>query len=195
MKARHCAAKPYTRVSDIVIAVNPYQWLTHLYEDSVRMHYAQKIVWEKSESDPRKGLEPHIYEVSSLCYKGLVAGQDQSILVSGESGAGKTETVKIAMNHIASVQQDPNVKSTGESLVVKRIVDSGPLLEAFGNAKTRRNDNSSRFGKYIMLQFTPPEAKDANSIPRAALQGSTCEVYLLEKSRVTKHAAGERRPA
>ena len=192
MKARHCAAKPYTRVSDIVIAVNPYQWLTHLYEDSVRMHYAQKIVWEKSESDPRKGLEPHIYEVSSLCYKGLVAGQDQSILVSGESGAGKTETVKIAMNHIASVQQDPNEKSTGESLVVKRIVDSGPLLEAFGNAKTRRNDNSSRFGKYIMLQFTPPEAKDANSIPRAALQGSTCEVYLLEKSRVIFHDETER---
>jgi myosin V len=193
MKARHCAAKPYTRVSDIVIAVNPYQWLSDLYTDQVRMYYAQKLVWENSEKDPRIGLPPHIYEVSSLCYKGLaLGGKDQSILVSGESGAGKTETVKIAMNHIASVQQDPTEKTTGESLVVKRIVDSGPLLEAFGNAKTRRNDNSSRFGKYIMLQFAPSKKKDANSMPRAPLAGSTCEVYLLEKSRVIIHDETER---
>lgn len=184
LKARHVRALPYARVSDILIAINPYQWLTDLYEDSVRMHYAKKIVWEKSERDPRIGLPPHIYEVSSLCYKGLVLDRNnQSILVSGESGAGKTETVKICMNHIATVQQDPNNKSTEESIIVKRILDSNPILEAFGNAKTRRNDNSSRFGKYIMLQFNHIPGK-GGAPPRAEMAGSMSEVYLLEKSRV-----------
>eukprot|EP00980_Cylindrotheca_fusiformis_P004144 scaffold909_cov135-Cylindrotheca_fusiformis.AAC.1 len=183
---------PYSRVSDIVIAVNPYQWLTDLYQEKVRMFYAKKLVWEKSERDPRIGLPPHIYEVSSLCYKGLaMEKQNQSILVSGESGAGKTETVKICMNHIATVQQDPNKKSQSESLVVKRILDSNPLLEAFGNAKTRRNDNSSRFGKYIMLQFNHVKSP-AGAPPRAEMAGSISEVYLLEKSRVVYHEDIER---
>mmetsp|Transcript_24827 Transcript_24827/g.58248 ORF Transcript_24827/g.58248 Transcript_24827/m.58248 type:complete len:1161 (-) Transcript_24827:156-3638(-) len=190
LKARHIVAKPYSRVADIVIAVNPYQWLTDLYSDKVRMHYAQKIVWDDNDRDPRVGLPPHIYEISSLCYKGLAVDKlNQSILVSGESGAGKTETVKICMNHIATVQQDPNDKLDGMSPVVERILDSNPLLEAFGNAKTRRNDNSSRFGKYIVLQF---DHMKSGSKPRAALAGSTCEVYLLEKSRVVFHDDVER---
>jgi myosin-5 len=194
LKARHVAAKPYSRVADIVIAVNPYQWLTDLYSDKVRMHYAQKIVWDDNEADPRIGLPPHIYEISSLCYKGLALNKvNQSILVSGESGAGKTETVKICMNHIATVQQDPNDKLEGMSPVVERILDSNPLLEAFGNAKTRRNDNSSRFGKYIVLQFEHMDSGGGiNAKPRAALAGSTCEVYLLEKSRVVFHDSVER---
>ena len=155
------------------------------------MHYAQKIVWDDNERDPRIGLPPHIYEISSLCYKGLALHKkNQSILVSGESGAGKTETVKICMNHIATVQQDPNNKLQGMSPVVQRILDSNPLLEAFGNAKTRRNDNSSRFGKYIVLQFE--HMRGSGSKPRAALAGSTCEVYLLEKSRVVYHDSVER---
>jgi len=190
LKARHVSAKPYSRVADIVIAVNPYQWLTDLYSNKVRMHYAQKIVWDDNDRDPRVGLPPHIYEISSLCYKGLALNKlNQSILVSGESGAGKTETVKICMNHIATVQQDPNEKLEGMSPVVERILDSNPLLEAFGNAKTRRNDNSSRFGKYIVLQF---DHVKSGSKPRAALAGSTCEVYLLEKSRVVYHDSVER---
>lgn len=193
LKARHVAAKPYSRVADIVIAVNPYQWLTDLYSEKVRMHYAQKIVWDDNERDPRIGLPPHIYEISSLCYKGLALDRkNQSILVSGESGAGKTETVKICMNHIATVQQDPNNKLDGMSPVVQRILDSNPLLEAFGNAKTRRNDNSSRFGKYIVLQFDHMKSTAMNAKPRAALAGSTCEVYLLEKSRVVYHESVER---
>jgi myosin-5 len=193
LKSRHCDGKPYSRVADIVIAVNPYQWLTDLYTDKVRMHYAQKIVWDKNENDPRDGLPPHLYEVSSLCYKGLAVDRvNQSILVSGESGAGKTETVKICMNHIATVQQDPENKQEGESMVVKRILDSNPLLEAFGNAKTRRNDNSSRFGKYIMLQFHHIDPKKPTDLPRSAMAGSTCEVYLLEKSRVVFHDQTER---
>jgi len=82
-------AKPYTRTGDIVIAANPYQWLTHLYKEEVQLEYAQKLVWQPGDGDNRKVLEPHIYETSAMSYKGL-AYQDmpQSILVSGESGAG-----------------------------------------------------------------------------------------------------------
>lgn len=154
------------------------------------------MVWKNCDSDPRRGLEPHVYEVSALAYKGLAFDHnDQSILITGESGSGKTETAKIIMNHIASIQRGPvaeikskttNSKSnniTNESNnettatssssqaqttsegsglpsdfqffspIVQRILESNPLLEAFGNAKTRRNDNSSRFGKYTQLQF------------------------------------------
>lgn len=105
LKERHKEGHPYTRTGDIIIAVNPFQWFNHLYTEEKRVFYSQKIVWNDNKKDPREGLEPHVYEVSALSYKGLAfGGEDQSILVSGESGAGKTETVKIAMNHMASVQ-------------------------------------------------------------------------------------------
>jgi len=180
---------PYTRTGDIVIAVNPYTWLTHLYAEKVQLEYADRLVWESHDQDPRKLVAPHVYEISALCYKGLAAdGKNQSILVSGESGAGKTETVKIAMNHMASLQRGP-VKATGEvytSEVVTRIVDSNPLLEGFGNAKTRRNDNSSRFGKYINLQFAR-QPSTPGQVDVCSLAGSKCNVYLLEKTRITGH--------
>jgi myosin V len=189
----------------MILAVNPYQWLSDLYTDQVRRYYAQKLIWDellpssscfsKNKMDPRIGVPPHVYEVSSLGFKGLISGGiNQSIVVMGESGSGKTETVKIVMHHIVSMvqqqQQDP-ITTGGESLLVKRIVDSGLLLEAFGNAKTCRNDNSSRFGKYNILYFALSQKKnddddDANySWPCISLIGSTCEVYLLQKSRVS----------
>ena len=90
LKLRHKRGKPYTRTGDIIIAINPFQWFTEIYTEKVRTLYSNKIVWTDSgEKDPRASLEPHVYETSSLCYKGLAfEGQDQSILVSGESGAG-----------------------------------------------------------------------------------------------------------
>jgi len=199
VKARHSKALPYTRTGDIVIAVNPYQWLNHLYYEDVQIKYANKLVWEENENDPRREVEPHVYETSALCYRGLAAGRkDQSILVSGESGAGKTETVKICMNHIASVQRGP-VAPTGDDNfsdpVVDKILRSNPLLESFGNAKTTRNDNSSRFGKYLQLQFED-KARNAPIIDKSKsnciLAGSKCDVYLLEKNRVTGHEDVER---
>lgn len=88
------------------MAVNPYQWFDELYTEKKRSYYSNRLVWEQTESDPRESMEPHVYEVSALSYKGLAfEGEDQSILVSGESGAGKTETVKICLNHIAAVQR------------------------------------------------------------------------------------------
>ena len=198
LKKRHFLGKTYTRTGDIVIAVNPFQWFTDLYTEEKRSYYSQRLVWEEHKKDAREGLEPHVYEVSALSYKGLAfGGEDQSILVSGESGAGKTETVKIAMNHMASVQKGPSkAGDTGLDPVVQRVVDSNPLLEAFGNATTRRNDNSSRFGKYLQLQFDNSEAgvmafgKPTES--KCKLAGSVCEVYLLEKNRIIDHDAEER---
>jgi myosin-5 len=199
LKKRHLDNFPYTRTGDIIIAVNPFQWFTKIYTEQVRANYANKLVWEDHEGDARKLVEPHVYEISALSYKGLTfGGDDQSILVSGESGAGKTETVKIAMNHIASVQRGLT-SGSDESFsdpIVNRVLESGPLLEAFGNAKTRRNDNSSRFGKYTQLQFDQGDKslvqyanKDA---VKCKLAGSKCDVYLLEKNRITYHDSAER---
>uniref|UniRef100_A0A7S1BM52 Myosin motor domain-containing protein n=1 Tax=Corethron hystrix TaxID=216773 RepID=A0A7S1BM52_9STRA len=133
-----------------------------------------------------------------MAYSGLaIHGMDQSILVSGESGAGKTETVKIVMSYLATVQSDASDDGMpSSSAVVAKVLDSNPLLEAFGNAKTVRNDNSSRFGKYIQLEFDAENANDAafagRSIPSCVLAGSQCETYLLEKSRVVGHEKEER---
>jgi myosin-5 len=202
LKTRHMAGKPYTRTGDIVIAVNPYQWFNDIYSEEVRKLYAASLVWNRAEGDARASLEPHVYEASSLAYRGLaVEGDDQSILVSGESGAGKTETVKILLSDLASVQRgsiyNHEMDEEGfQSPIVQRVLDSNPLLEAFGNAKTRRNDNSSRFGKYIQLQFDAEDplaaAYAGKTVPSCVLAGSKCEVYLLEKSRVVDHEEEER---
>mmetsp|Transcript_4568 Transcript_4568/g.5947 ORF Transcript_4568/g.5947 Transcript_4568/m.5947 type:complete len:1238 (+) Transcript_4568:41-3754(+) len=204
LKARHSRGIPYTRTGDIVIAVNPYQWLHELYSEETRLHYTDKLVHNVAQDvDPKSTVDPHVYETSALAYRGLaVDGQDQSILVSGESGAGKTETVKILMSHLASVQKTSMTNSaagSGRSQtggIVERVLDSNPLLEAFGNAKTVRNDNSSRFGKFIQLQFDTEDpmmaAYSGKSLPAAILAGSKCETYLLEKSRVVSHEDEER---
>ena len=201
MKSRHKEGKPYTRTGDIIIAVNPFQWFDDLYTEKKRVYYSNRIVWEATDNDPRDSMEPHVYEVSALSYKGLAfGGVDQSILVSGESGAGKTETVKICMNHMASVQEGPKTAYEGDGSVldpvVARVVESNPLLESFGNAKTVRNDNSSRFGKYLQLQFDKSFQQGMISIDRnkstCKLAGSKCDVYLLEKNRVCQHNELER---
>jgi myosin-5 len=197
LKDRHANGKPYTRTGDIIIAVNPFQWFKEIYTEKVRNRYARVLVWDNQEGDPRNQVEPHVYETSALAYKGLAFdNRDQSILVSGESGAGKTETVKICMNHIASCQQGPRASSSEMSPVVQRVLESNPLLEAFGNAKTVRNDNSSRFGKYIQLQFDKGDKGQQQFRSRdkatCVLAGSKCEAYLLEKNRVINHEPAER---
>ncbi|KAL3941229.1 MAG: hypothetical protein SGBAC_004375 [Bacillariaceae sp.] len=194
MKERHIQSQPYTRTGDIVLACNPYQWFHNLYNWKQHQQYANVLVWNDASLggsdvavDPRTLLKPHVYEASCLAYKGLLRnGEDQSILVSGESGAGKTETVKILLGDLASVQRGPMAKSEANNNgIVQRVLDSNPLLEAFGNAQTVRNDNSSRFGKFLQLQFDRQPGK-------CVLAGSKCEVYLLEKSRVTLHHQEER---
>ena len=199
LKARHETLKPYTRVGDIIIAMNPFHWIRGIYSPEIRELYVDKII-RSVDTNSKENLDPHVYEISSLAYRGLaLESQHQSILVSGESGAGKTETVKIVMSHLASVQNNDTINTDdkmNDNMVVRRVLDSNPLLEAFGNAKTVRNDNSSRFGKYIQLQFDVEDAANAafsgKSLPSCFLAGSTCETYLLEKSRVVNHEYTER---
>lgn len=123
-------------------------------------------------------LDPHIFAVSEEAYTKLEREQrDQSIIVSGESGAGKTVSAKYAMRYFATVGG-----SATETQVEKKVLASSPIMEAIGNAKTTRNDNSSRFGKYIEIQFN----KQFHII------GASMRTYLLEKSRVVFQAPEER---
>lgn len=158
---------PYTNSGNICISVNPYQW-QDLYSDHLKEQYVTM---------PAQSLAPHPYAISSNAYRSMKDfGKLQSILVSGESGSGKTETVKILMDHIAFISGEKS------NTTIQKVLQSNPLLESFGNAKTSRNDNSSRFGKFIQLQF------DENS----RLAGSRCFTYLLEKSRIVGHGKLEK---
>lgn len=152
------------------------------------------------------GFDPHVYESSSLAYRGLAVDKvNQKILVTGESGAGKTETVKIVMSHLATLEQTrpgghphnfEGNNTMGGADTVQRVLESSPVFEAFGNANTLRNDNSSRFGKFTQLHFNvgPNDVAKENGrlIPICGLAGSKVITYLLEKSRVVFHTEGER---
>ncbi|KAH7484311.1 hypothetical protein KRP22_005485 [Phytophthora ramorum] len=169
LELRFAKKMPYTYTGAICIAVNPYQWLD-LYGRELYLQYLEQ---------PRDSLAPHPFALSATAYLDMKRTQvDQSILVSGESGAGKTETVKIMMNHLASISGGGNHGTK----VIEQVLKSNPLLESFGNAKTKRNDNSSRFGKFAQLQFDT----------LGSLVGCLCETYLLEKSRVVGQTEGER---
>ncbi|ETO69494.1 hypothetical protein F444_13936 [Phytophthora nicotianae P1976] len=176
LKKRFRARMPYTYTGDICLAVNPYQWLDELYTPGLHKKYLQ--------ARKRQDLPPHVYAVSVAAFRHMCDnGSNQSILVSGESGAGKTETTKILMDNLATIAPAPTATvSEQEHSITTRIIQVNPLLESFGNAKTTRNDNSSRFGKFTQLQFDK----------KHALCGAQCETYLLEKTRVISHERGER---
>ena len=167
LRRRFRSSLPYAYTGDILIATNPYHWLD-IYTTELMDEYKEFL---------RQQLPPHAYATSAAAYRGLRDfGKNQSILVSGESGAGKTETVKILMGHLAQISG----KKTDET--VYRVLKANPLMESFGNAKTARNDNSSRFGKFTQLQFDE----------LTFLKGSRCVTYLLEKTRVVTVNENER---
>ncbi|OQR99075.1 myosin-like protein [Achlya hypogyna] len=168
VKKRFLRELPYTYTGTICIAVNPYKWLPDLYAEEQHIRYL---------NIPREELPPHVYATSVASYENMKThSRNQSILVSGESGAGKTETTKILMNHLATIAGGLNDGT------IKKIIQVSPLLEYFGNAKTVRNDNSSRFGKFTQLQFDHV----------GTLVGAKCKTYLLEKTRVIGHEHPER---
>ena len=157
----------YTSLGTIIVSINPYFRIPGLYDDDVAREY-------------RGGsfeLEPHVFQVAERAYSGLLDSRNnQAIIISGESGAGKTEATKQCLKFIAV-----NAGSSSSG-VQDRILAANPLLEAFGNAKTLRNDNSSRFGKWMTNGF------DANGIICSCKNIN----YLLETSRVVTHQEGER---
>ncbi|KAI9916764.1 hypothetical protein PsorP6_016900 [Peronosclerospora sorghi] len=175
LKKRFRARQPYTYTGDICLAVNPYQWLEEQYTPGLHQKYL--------DARKRHDLPPHVYAVSVAAFRHMCErGMNQSILVSGESGAGKTETTKILMDNLATIAPVRSTKEDQDESITTRIIQVNPLLESFGNAKTTRNDNSSRFGKFTQLQFDKAHA----------LCGAQCETYLLEKTRVISHDIRER---
>mmetsp|Transcript_3111 Transcript_3111/g.7233 ORF Transcript_3111/g.7233 Transcript_3111/m.7233 type:complete len:1624 (+) Transcript_3111:476-5347(+) len=116
---------------------------------------------------------------------------NQSVLVSGESGAGKTVTTKLLMAYLSKLSENSESESSETMSIEKRVLESNPIMESFGNARTIRNDNSSRFGKYIEMKFVSSN-HTKGCVPSANLAGASIETYLLEKVRLVHQAPGER---
>jgi myosin-5 len=163
----------YTYTGQILLALNPFRVLDGLYGEHIMEQYWQPNQLERP--------PPHIYAIAQDAYRSMMhMGENQSILVSGESGAGKTVTTKIIMGYLATCSR--RLVSADSQGIESQILQSNPILESFGNARTIRNDNSSRFGKFMELLFTG----------NGSLVSASIETYLLEKVRLISQAPGER---
>ena len=217
----------YTATGPVLLALNPFKTCRGLYSESTMKRY-----WEKSERNLQTELPPHVYAIADESFRSMMrlideslgstpTKCDQSILVSGESGAGKTVTTKFVMKYLAALSQRSTLEHTKPqraylkvqqlhqaatsptggpyswsaqnnepssptsfqpNSIESQVLQSNPILESFGNARTLRNDNSSRFGKFIQIQFTAS----------GKLVGATIETYLLEKVRLVTQSLGER---
>ncbi|KAK4317165.1 hypothetical protein Pmani_011728 [Petrolisthes manimaculis] len=176
LKARYVNKLIYTYSGLFCIAVNPYKRYP-IYTNRVVKIYQGKR---------RNEVPPHIFAIADGAYMDMMqVGQNQSMLITGESGAGKTENTKKVLSYFANVGATTKKKKEGEKErpnLEDQIIQTNPVLEAFGNAKTVRNDNSSRFGKFIRIHFQP----------NGKLSGGDIEVYLLEKARVISQQSLER---
>ncbi|KAF7658076.1 hypothetical protein LDENG_00017600 [Lucifuga dentata] len=180
LKERYYSGLIYTYSGLFCVVINPYKNLPIYSEEIIEMYKGKK----------RHEMPPHIYAITDTSYRSMMQDrEDQSILCTGESGAGKTENTKKVIQYLAHVasshktkkdQQNSSVLSHGE--LEKQLLQANPILEAFGNAKTVKNDNSSRFGKFIRINF------DVNGY----IVGANIETYLLEKSRAIRQAKEER---
>jgi len=178
IKQRYLEDEIYTWVGAgrrVLLSVNPYQELSNKYNDDLQLFH------KTTRADkPDKWISPHVYAIANEAYDALVeTDSDQSILVSGESGAGKTEATKHCLNFLAQQVGSDIV----DHQVSQKLISSGPLLEAFGNAKTLRNNNSSRFGKWIKVSFNRDSEK---------ISGAEFSNFMLEKTRVIHHQEHER---
>ncbi|XP_072168144.1 myosin-16-like isoform X1 [Diadema setosum] len=179
LRQRYYSGLIYTYSGLFCVAINPYRRLP-IYTDKVVMLYKGKR---------RSEMPPHVYSIADNAYHDMLQNhENQSMLITGESGAGKTENTKKVIQYFANIasvstgakqeQQEGGKKGNLED----QVIQTNPPLEAFGNAKTVRNDNSSRFGKFIRIHFGTS----------GKLAGADIETYLLEKSRVIRQAPGER---
>uniref|UniRef100_A0AAQ4Q837 Myosin-9 n=1 Tax=Gasterosteus aculeatus aculeatus TaxID=481459 RepID=A0AAQ4Q837_GASAC len=181
LKERYYSGLIYTYSGLFCVVVNPYKYLPIYSEDIVNMYKGKK----------RHEMPPHIYAITDTAYRSMMQDrEDQSILCTGESGAGKTENTKKVIQYLAHVassfksKKDQFLKQCPlcQGELEKQLLQANPILEAFGNAKTVKNDNSSRFGKFIRINF------DVNGY----IVGANIETYLLEKSRAVRQAKDER---
>ncbi|GKY99374.1 hypothetical protein MPSEU_000892100 [Mayamaea pseudoterrestris] len=202
LKRRYEQDQIYTYTGKILLALNPFRSVQGIYSEQTMQVYSQSH--GLALDAPLERPPPHVFAIADDAYRSMMdsmavgtasstrghaIAKNQSILVSGESGAGKTVTTKIVLNYLAmlSKQKSDALSSTRDALIEDvsieaQVLQSNPILESFGNARTIRNDNSSRFGKYIDIQFN-----------RAGkLVSASIETYLLEKVRLISQAPGER---
>ncbi|XP_063327379.1 myosin-9-like isoform X2 [Pelmatolapia mariae] len=172
LKERYYSGLIYTYSGLFCVVINPYKNLPIYSEEIVDMYKGKK----------RHEMPPHIYAITDTAYRSMMQDrEDQSILCTGESGAGKTENTKKVIQYLAHIASSHKTKKDQGELE-KQLLQANPILEAFGNAKTVKNDNSSRFGKFIRINF------DVNGY----IVGANIETYLLEKSRAIRQAKEER---
>ena len=178
LKKRYLRDVVYTNIGPIVVALNPFNYEIPWYKDDVMPQYLSEGI------EIERNL-PHSWAVAHNTYWEMKENHfNQTILISGESGAGKTEAAKIVVKYLGALSTLHGTKEQQEAcaLVNTKLLAASPILEAFGNAKTVRNDNSSRFGKFMKIQF------DRDGF----LIGSFATKYLLEKSRIVGAAPNER---
>ena len=173
LKTRYQAKMIHTYSGLFVVVVNPYK------RYPIYTHRVCKIYLGKR----RNECPPHLWAVAECAYRNMITTKkDNAMLITGESGAGKTENTKKVITYLAMVATGSGKKSVKKVSLEDQIVATNPILESYGNAKTARNDNSSRFGKFIRIHFTQS----------GKLAGCDVVSYLLEKSRITEQQAVER---
>jgi len=173
LRSRYQAKLIYTYSGLFCVAINPYKRFPIYTGTAVKLYLGKR----------RTEVPPHLFAISDLAYRNMLSkGVCQSILVTGESGAGKTENTKKVISYFAMVGAREGPKSENKVSLEDQIVQTNPILESFGNAKTARNDNSSRFGKFIRIHFNSG----------GKLAGCDIETYLLEKARITFQQEVER---
>uniref|UniRef100_A0A8C9V903 Myosin IXA n=1 Tax=Scleropages formosus TaxID=113540 RepID=A0A8C9V903_SCLFO len=168
LRARFKQEKIYTYVGSILVAVNPFKFLPIYNPKYVKMYDNHQL----------GKLEPHVYAVADVAYHAMLQRRlNQCIVISGESGSGKTQSTNFLIHHLTALSQKGFASG-----VEQTILGAGPVLEAFGNAKTAHNNNSSRFGKFIQVNY----------LESGTVRGAYVEKYLLEKSRLVYQEHNER---
>lgn len=169
IKLRYSKDTIYTYVANILIAINPYYDIKNLYESKTIKSYQGKSLGT---------MPPHVFAIADKAFRDMkVLKSSQSVIVSGESGAGKTESTKYILKYLCD-----NFGTSAGGALEQKILNANPILEAFGNAKTTRNNNSSRFGKFIEIHFDK----------MCQVVGGYISHYLLERARVTSQSPDER---
>jgi myosin-5 len=175
LRVRYNRDEIYTNAGPILISINPYKTILKLnssiYSESNMISYRKN-----------KSSAPHLFGIANRAYNALTTkDRNQAIIISGESGAGKTEATKIIMQYLAKTSHGAGHAGSETNRLEEQVLASNPLLESFGNARTLRNDNSSRFGKFIQIKF-----QDGH------ISGASIQNYLLEKTRIVHQIEGER---
>lgn len=170
LQRRFAQNQVYTYTANVLLAVNPYRPSNHLYSEAKVAEYKSRNIG---------ACAPHPFAIADTAHRHMLRERrDQALVISGESGAGKTETAKICMRFLTRISRTDEVHGTD---IQRKIINANPILESFGNAATVRNRNSSRFGKYNEMWFNRVDS----------LVGAGIKTYLLEGSRVVCHQEGE----